>query len=129
MKKLASTFVVYGFVGAIATIVDWGSFYVMNSTFGWHYILAVCISFILGSVTNFSLNKHITFKNTSKKLIRQYLLHTFVSILSLSVTILLMLWFIQGFHMIKFPARMLTTFIVLFFNFFMHKYLTFGIYR
>lgn len=120
---------IYSIAGAIATIVDWGSFYILNSLLALNYVLAVCVSFTLGSLTNFSLNKHITFKNKYKKIVRQYMLHISVSIVSLGVTILIMFLLINKLQFAALNARVLTTFIVLFINYFMHKHITFGMLK
>ena len=129
MKKLARSFFIYSISGAIATLVDWGSFYVMSSLFVWYYMAAVCISFTLGSLANFTLNKYITFKNKYDKLHHQYLLHLAVSIVSLGITVLIMYVLVDkaGFH--KLNARILTTLIVLPVNFVLHKNITFGMLK
>ena len=129
MKKLAASFLIYSIAGAIATIVDWGSFFILNSLLASNYIFAVCISFTLGSLANFSLNKHITFRNKYRNIIKQYLLHIFVSIISLGITVLIMSMLINKGQFAALNARILTTFIVLFLNYFMHKHITFGLLK
>ena len=129
MKKLAKSFFVYSVSGAVATLVDWGSFFVMSSMLSWYYMLAVCVSFTLGSLANFTLNKYVTFKNKYDKLHHQYLLHLMVSIVSLGITIFIMYALVDmaGFH--KLNARILTTLIVLPVNFVLHKNITFGLLK
>ena len=129
MKRLAKTFFIYSFSGAMATLVDWGSFYVMSSMFSWYYMFAVCLSFTLGSMTNFTLNKYITFKNKYCKVVHQYFLHVFVSIISLSITIIIMYLFVEKIGMPKLNSRILTTLMVLPVNFILHKNITFGMLK
>jgi putative flippase GtrA len=129
MKRLAKTFFIYSFSGAMATLVDWGSFYVMSSILSWYYMLAVCLSFTLGSMTNFTLNKYITFKNKYSKVVHQYLLHVFVSSISLSITIIIMYLFVEKIGMPKLNSRILTTLVVLPINFILHKNITFGMLK
>lgn len=129
MKKLARTFFVYSVSGAVATLVDWGSFFVMSSVFSLYYMLAVCVSYTLGSLTNFTLNKYITFKNKYAKLHHQYLVHLAVSIASLGLTVLIMYAFVEKFGLPKLNARVLTTLVVLPVNFVLHKNITFGMLK
>ena len=129
MKKLARSFFIYSISGAVATLVDWGSFYVASSIFAWYYMAAVCISFTLGSLTNFTLNKYVTFKNKYDKLHHQYLLHLVVSIVSLGITLIIIYIFIEKFGLPKLNARILTTLVVLPINFVLHKNITFGMLK
>lgn len=129
MKKLAKSFFVYSVSGAVATLVDWGSFFVMSSMLSWYYMLAVCVSFTLGSLANFTLNKYVTFKNKYDKLHHQYLLHLAVSIVSLGITIFIMYALVDMAGLHKLNARILTTLIVLPVNFVLHKNITFGLLK
>lgn len=129
MKKLAKSFFVYSVSGAVATLVDWGSFFVMSSMLSWYYMLAVCVSFTLGSLANFTLNKYVTFKNKYDKLHHQYLLHLAVSIVSLGITIFIMYALVDMTGLHKLNARILTTLIVLPVNFVLHKNITFGLLK
>jgi len=129
VKKLAKSFFVYSVSGAVATLVDWGSFFVMSSMLSWYYMLAVCVSFTLGSLANFTLNKYVTFKNKYDKLHHQYLLHLAVSIVSLGITIFIMYALVDMTGLHKLNARILTTLIVLPVNFVLHKNITFGLLK
>ena len=129
MKRLVRSFFIYSVSGAVATLVDWGSFYVMSSMLSWYYMLAVCLSFTLGSLTNFTLNKYVTFKNKYDKLHHQYLLHLAVSIVSLGITLMIMYLLIDMAGIHKLSARFLTTLLVLPINFVLHKNITFGMLK
>jgi len=129
MKRLVRSFFIYSVSGAVATLVDWASFYVMSSLFAWYYMAAVCISYTLGSLANFTLNKFITFKNKYDKLHRQYFLHLAVSFVSLGITILIMYLLVDKAGLHKLNARVLTTLLVLPINFVLHKNITFGMLK
>jgi len=125
----SKTFFLYIIFGGLATIVDWGSFAFCTYFLGFHYILGVTISFSFGSITNFTLNKYLNFQNKYKKIHLQFLLYLLVALLGLCITILLMWLMIDGFGIEKFIARIITTAIVLIYNFLGHKLITFNLLR
>jgi hypothetical protein len=52
--KLLPSFFSYALCGGLATVFDWGSFYIASYLLHWHYLLAVTISFSLGTIVNYS---------------------------------------------------------------------------
>lgn len=126
-ENMLLTLTLYVLVGVVATIVDWGTFFLLNYFFRLFYILAVSCSFTLGALTHFILNRTYTFQNRYEKIGRQYLVHLSISIVSLLVTILLMFLFVQFAAMPKFTARVATSLIVVFLNFTAHRKITFGL--
>ncbi len=132
MKVLSfapKTFLTYAISGAAATLIDWGSFYALNYILHVNYLIAVCISFALGSLANFLLNKYVTFKNKHAKVLNQYLLHLSVSIFALGLTVLIMYILVETATLPKFTARVITTLIMLLINYFLHKNITFGVLK
>ena len=123
------TFFLYLLFGGLATVVDWGAYAIGIYLIELNYILAVTISFSLGSITNFALNKYLNFQNKYKKLHLQFLLYLVIALIGLALTILLMWLMIESIQMDKFVARIITTAIVLIYNFLGHKFVTFRILR
>lgn len=125
-KIIQSQFSKYVFVGGIATIVDWGVFYLLSEELHFYYQLALVVSFVFGSLTNFLLNKVITFQCKSKKIVGQVGVHLAISFVSLLMSVGLMFVMVEIVLVDKMISRVFVTFIMLFVNFFMHKYLTFN---
>jgi len=125
-RGLLPSFFLYSLCGGIATIFDWGSFYIYIKLFKWHYILAGLLSFSLGTVVNYSTNKFITFRNYYRKLPLQYGLFLLGALTALLITLLMMFIFAEFCGISPMYARIITTAIMLFYNFIFHKYLTFG---
>ena len=115
----------YMIFGGIATIIDWGSFALTHYSLGWHYSLSVLLSFSLGSITNFTLNKYLNFKNKSKRILLQSAIYLSIAMLVLIITLCFMAIFIDILNLPVMIARIITTAIVLFYNFLGHKYITF----
>jgi putative flippase GtrA len=119
----------YVLFGGLATIVDWSVFALGIYSFGMHYALAVTISFSFGSITNFTLNKYLNFQNKYKKVHLQFLLYLVIALIGLALTILFMWLMIDGMAIGEFTARVITTAIVLIYNFLGHKFVTFRLLR
>ena len=122
-------FLAYLLFGGIATIVDWGTYWLFLYSLGLHYSLAVTFSFMLGSLTNFSLNKYLNFKNRYKKLHNQFVLYLLIAIIGLLFTILLMWICIELLSIDEFLARVIATAITLIYNFLGHKFITFNLLK
>ena len=134
IKKLmnvffSKTFFIYLLFGGVATIIDWSAFAFGTYSLGMNYVLAVTISFSLGSITNFTLNKYLNFKNRYKRVHIQFLLYLVIAVIGLVFTIFFMWIMIEGMLIDKFLARVITTAIVLVYNFLGHKYVTFKLLR
>ena len=124
--RLLPLFFLYSLCGGLATLFDWGSFYVASYRWEWHYIAAVTLSFSLGTVVNYGSNKFITFKNYYKNIPLQFGVFLVGAGSALLLTALQMLLLVEYFRYSKMGARILVTAIMLFYNFCFHRYLTFG---
>jgi putative flippase GtrA len=116
----------YLIVGGAATVIDWGSFYILAISIGANYQIALVISFILGSITNYILNKIFTFRCKSKKIAGQLSMHLSISAVSLLFNVGMMYILVSTLSVGKMPSRIVVTLIMLLVNFFMHKNLTFN---
>lgn len=126
---LSRTFFVYLIMGGLATVVDWGTFALFAYSMNWHYALSVTLSFTLGSLTNFSLNKYLNFDNKYKKLHYQFLVYLLIAIIGLAITLGIMFLCIEFIETGKMLARIIATALVLVYNFLGHKYVTFNLMR
>lgn len=116
----------YFIVGGIATLVDWSTFYFFAITIQFNYQGALVVAFILGSLTNYILNKIFTFRCRSKKIAGQMAMHLSVSAISLLMNMGAMYVLVSILNFGKMPSRIIVTIIMLVINFLTHKYLTFN---
>lgn len=123
---LLRQFFVYAAVGAVATAVDWGSFYACIHPLGIHYALAVVVSFLLGATTNYTLNRWITFRDRTRAIAAQVTVYAAVSLVSLLMSVGLMALGVEVVHLSPMGARIVTTGVMLLANFVMHKAMTFN---
>ena len=113
-------------MGAIATLVEWGTFYILAIVVGIYYQLGVIISLLFGAASNYLINKVYTFKNKSKKIASQFLLHIGVSIFSWIMHIGVMFVMVDMLSWEKMLSKILTTAIMLLPNYLMYKYTVFN---
>lgn len=65
-KAWIRNLVLYGIIGALAALVDFGSFYLMNTGLSWNRYAANIVSMHLGMLVSFSLNTKVNFQKTDK---------------------------------------------------------------
>jgi putative flippase GtrA len=119
-------FILYTAMGGLATGVDWFSFYLLNPVSGISYIPAVTVSFILGAITNYFLNKYLTFKDRTRQIVAQIGIYSVLCGFSLMCSIGLMYALVEWMKFWPMLARIFTTGIMLLLNFFMHKFITYN---
>ena len=51
----------YGFVGAWATVADWGVLFFLTEGAGVHYLISCVVAFLMGLTVNFLLSKKFVF--------------------------------------------------------------------
>lgn len=124
--KIARLFIVYLPLAGIATLVDWGSYYLFYSRLNIHYGLSVFISYTLGGVTNYTLNKFFNFRDSVKKIGLQMFVYALIMCISYILNHIFMFVQIELIGLKGMAARILTTGIVLIYNFLMHRFFTFN---
>ncbi len=74
-KLFKRQFIRFSCSGMVATTVDVCLLYFLTSYVGIWYLLSSIFSFLIGSITHFSISRHWVFKNKEKSFWRQY--HSF----------------------------------------------------
>jgi len=118
-------FVRYGIVGVIGTIIDVVSLYVLVEFFKLPLLVATTVSFLLAVSNNFILNKIWTFKNNSSNYRKLFIKFLLVSIVGLLITNLSMLGQVLVLGIWYIYAKLITSALVLAWNFLGNKYWTF----
>lgn len=129
MLNRNSLFWKYVIYAGIATIVDFGLLYLLTERAGlWYFYSAIC-AYIAGMVTNYSLNKIFNFRNKSRRVIYQFSLFVVVALTGLLLNQLIIYSLVEwmGFNYII--AKLFSVCIVMFWSFFGHNKLTFGILK
>lgn len=113
-------FIKYCFVGGLATVFDWGT-YSLLLYWNIEYRLATAGGFIVGIIINYIISKKTVFTTESKVGKYDLLLYFVIGLIGLCFSIALMYGFVDILSVNKIFARMITTAIVLIWNFLARK--------
>jgi dolichyl-phosphate beta-glucosyltransferase len=115
----------YAVVGVLGTSIDVGSLYVFVEYLRIPVLIAAAGSFGLAVVNNFLLNKFWTFENRNPNIRKQFIKFSLVSLVGLGLTETFMALFVYALQLWYIPAKLVTSCIVLTWNFLANKYWTF----
>jgi putative flippase GtrA len=111
-------------IGFFGTIIDYGVLLILTEVFGIFYLISACVSYFLGLISNFILNKKYTFKFENNKLnylIKTFLSYFFVSVSSLIITLLFMSFFVEVLGIYYIISKIIISLIMLFYRYFAHS--------
>jgi len=116
----------YATVGLVTAILDFGLLYILTDFIGFHYLASATISFIIAASTNYWFNKSWTFKSDGQHR-KQIPIFFTVAILGLTLNNYILYTSVEYLHFHYLLGKVFAAGIVLFWNFFCNKYLTFRI--
>ncbi len=125
MTKKYTVFFKYAIVGCTGTAIDLGTLYIFVDFLHLNLLLSTAISFILAVINNFILNKYWTFQNKSSNIRKQFIKFLIVSVMGLLLTEACMAFFVFGLKIWYMAAKLITSGLVLTWNFLANKYWTF----
>lgn len=128
-RPLIGQFIRFALIGIFNTGIDYGIYYVLTRYVGWFdgpygKEIAQSIAFIVAATNSYFMNKYITFKDKSKQVGVQYLKFFAVSAIGFGLN-LLFFTILLRFGLFDIVAKVLTTGVVLFWNFLANKFWTF----
>ena len=116
-NSLLIQFIKYCLVGGIATIFDWGTYSITLFLFNINYQICTIARFILGLIVNFILSKKMVFKEKSKVGKYEFIMYVVIGVIGLLFTTGLMYISVEKLIFNPLTSRMLTTVLVLIWNF------------
>lgn len=117
---------VYTFIGACITLLDWLTFFISTKIFSVHYEIALILGFSVGTLIHYFSNKLITFKCKSKQIGLQLSIYSAVVLCSLCGNMMVIALIINLFGINHMMARILTTAMMVLPNYMVHKHLTYS---
>ncbi|MEA3229937.1 MAG: GtrA family protein [archaeon] len=123
--KLFSLYLVFA---GIATFVDLGLLYYLTECLHVWYFYSAFLAYFAGMVIHFSLNKYLNFKNRSKKVIRQFGLFALVALVGLVLNQIIVFSLVEFLNLWYMYAKFIVVFIIMFWNFYGHKKVTFSVF-
>lgn len=122
-------FFTYCIGGGMAFIADAILLYILTEYVGFHYLVSEFFAFICAASINYSFNKKFTFKNKSKKVIRQFTVFIIIAIGGLGLDLFILHTLVKKFGMWYMLAKVFAAGIVLFYNFTGNRLVTFKVLK
>ena len=116
--------ILYGIIGSFSAGLDFLFYTIMVQLVGLHYLVANCMSVIVGISTSFMMNRNYNFKVKDKVRLR-FTIFLIVGLCGLTFSNLLLYVFISSIGMDKLVSKLLSIVLVVFFQFLVNKYITF----
>ena len=115
IKRLMSYFV----VGLLATLVEWGSFWVLDYAIGIQYLIATIIAMIISTFSNWLFGRLLTFRNAEKGNTLLEIGKIYItSFAGIGLNVLLMWIMVDKCTMNEMLSKVIATGFVFFYNYF-----------
>lgn len=120
-------FTKFSIVGTGNSIIDFTVYLLATRVFGLHFMVAKVVSWFAAVCFSFTMNKYWTFRSRSPaSAFEQYIKFVIVSLVSLGLSASILYILVRRFGIYDLIANVLTIGVVVFWNFFMNKFWTFG---
>lgn len=119
-KSNIMQFLKYGTTGGLAFLLEYSSFYVLDSILKIWYVWSNSIAMILGFMVSFILNRRWSFKSNANPT-RQLLMYSILFVINLGISNLLMLVFIEQLNIRSMVSKIITICILICWNFIIYK--------
>ena len=126
-RPLIGQFIRFALIGILNTGIDYVIYLVLTRYVEWfdeNKVAATSIAFIIAATNSYFLNKIWTFKDKSKEVGTQYIKFFAVSVVGFGLNAIIF-YFLLRFGLYDIFAKVLTTGVVLFWNFLANKFWTF----
>ncbi len=124
-KLIKYKFIRFAFSGSIATIIDIILLYILTEYIGIWYLISAIFSFLVGSITHFSISRHWVFKNLEKTFWRQYLSFFIIHLGGLAINITGLYILVEYFKIYYIIAKLLVVILGVTWTFLGNKKFTF----
>ena len=121
LNKTIRQLLLYMIVGALATVVEWTVFYILDMRCGMHYAISVAIAFILSTFANWVAGRLILFHKGNMSVSREILCIYMTSIAGLFLNLLIMYILIDRYHTNDMLSKIIATGVVFMWNFLVRK--------
>lgn len=126
LKKTAAQMFLYLTVSVVATLIEWGLFYVFNRVAGVGYLISATAAYIISTFANWFFGKVMVFhenKGMLSELAKIYL----TAIVGLLLNLIIMYVAVEWFSCDEMLSKILATVLVFAWNFAVRKFLIYKI--
>jgi len=117
----------FGVVGFSGVLVDFGTTYFFKEIIKINKFIANSIGFTIAASSNYILNRIWTFESNNQEITKQYIMFLLISLVGLAINNIAIYILSGKLRIFKFYfAKLIATFIVMLWNFFMNMHFTFA---
>ncbi len=122
-------------VGIVGTVADWAVFALLIGYTSLIYVLAMAMSYFVGMVINYVLNRRFTFNNTYKKVHYQFASFAAIALIGLGIQEAFMVGLVHyllsdtSVYALLMASRVIATFAGFIWTFIANKKVTFKVFR
>ena len=117
----------YAIVGGCAFVVDYGSLWLLTEVFHLHYLVSAVIAFILGLACNYLLSTSWVFGDRRmNNRWAEFTVFAIIGVVGLGLNEVIMYIGCEKLHLHYMVAKLISTAIVFFWNFFARKFILFN---
>ena len=116
--------ILYGIIGSFTSALDFAVFTLLSKYIGIHYIIANCISVLVGITTSFALNRSINFK-VKDKTGKRFLIFLTVGLCGLLLSNVILYVGIDMLSGDELIVKLASIVLVVGFQFILNKFITF----
>ena len=116
--------ILYGIIGSFTSALDFAVFTMLSKYIGIHYIVANCISVLVGISTSFALNRSFNFK-VKDKTGKRFIIFLTVGICGLVLSNLILFVGINMLNCDELIVKLASIVLVVGFQFLLNKFVTF----
>lgn len=122
LARIAGQLVQYGFVGGIAALTEWISYFSFDAVLHWHYMLATVLSFLIATFVNWVVGHYTMFRNAAKSGMAREIIGVYlVSGIGLLLNLIFMYVLVEKINLSGIFAKVLDTGLVFIWNFISRK--------
>ncbi len=117
----------YGFVGGFSFLIDFFLLYFFSDFCGIYYLISAILSFVISLIVNYILSVHWVFnKNKLNNKLVEFNLFAFIGVVGLVFTEISLYFFTDVIGLHYLVSKIISTIIVLFWNFFARRFMFYG---
>jgi len=124
-NKELTRFLRYNLAAGVATFIDIFLYWIAVAFLGISYLISGTVTFSIGLLVNYSLNRVWGFKGTKRRILHGFLYFFLVGVTALVIALFFLAFFVEVMGINYLVARILVVLIVMPWNYFLNAILTF----
>ena len=119
-------FIKYSIVGGVAFAIDFSTLFILTNICSIHYLFSATIAFVLGLFFNYILSIKWVFKHRNYSPKTEFIIFSTIGIIGVFLNELIIWYFTEIIQFYYLYSKLISTILILFFNFFLRKNILFN---